>query len=320
MSVNDKPMLVETIPPPLSALSRFDGPEGRQRAILALCEQRPILGNVAAAEALLDAGELCEYQPGEKLIVEGDWTNSIHFLLTGSVSVTVNGFVIVERASGLHVGETEVADPAKPRAATVTALELTVSLQVAETAFSEVAAEHRGIWRQITKVLADRLTERNRFIRGPNTVPRIFIGCSTEALPVARAFLRRLNSAQLIADIWNGGIFKPAEHALESLGQELNKADFALTIFSPDDFIESRGQTMLAPRDNTVYELGLFAGALGRRRSFYAVPRGVPLKLPSDLTGITALRYTWNPQARPRADCVEATTAVLERVVAMGPR
>lgn len=310
----------DTLAPPLSALSRFAGSEGRHRAVLALCEQRPILGNVEIAEALLDVGELCEYQPGEPLIIEGDWTNTIHFLMTGSVSVSVNGFVVVERASGLHVGETEMIDPTKPRAATVIALEPTVTLQVSEMAFSDVAIKHYGMWRQIAKVLAERLTERNRFIRARNKVPRIFLACSTESLPIAQSFLRRLNSDALVGDLWNGGVFKPAEHALESLGQELNKADFALTILSPDDTVESRGQTHAAPRDNTIYELGLFAGALGRQRSFYAVPRGMPLKLPSDLIGITTLRYTFNPDARPRCDCVDAVASILERVATMGAR
>ncbi len=305
---------------PVSVLSRFAGPEGRHRAVTALCEQRPVLGNVALAEELLDRGELQLYEPGEHLMVEGDWTNSIHFLLAGSVTVKVAGFRLVERAAGIHLGEIETINPARPRSATITALEPTVALCVSEAAFAAIAGKAPEMWRQIARELAERISDRNRFVRPSNPVPRIFVACSTEALPVARAFCRRLQKETLIPDIWNGGVFKPSQHLLESLGQELNKADFALAIFSPDDKVESRGQIMAAPRDNTVYELGLFAGAIGRARSFCALPRRVPVKVPSDLTGITMLRYQVSDTGRTRIDCSDACAHIMERVAALGAR
>ena len=49
--------------------------------------------------------------------------------------------------------------------------------------------------------------------------------------------------------------------------------------------------TSNAPRDNIVFELGLFMGALGRSRTFLVQPRGAGLKVPSDLMGITPLTY-----------------------------
>ncbi len=305
---------------PVSVLSRFAGPQGRARTIRALCDQRPVLGSTAIAEALLDRGTLRLFDPGEDLIVEGEWTNDIHFVLAGSVRVHLNGSPIIERASGVHVGEAELIDNSRPRAASVTALEPTVALCVPEGDFSEIAAEAPDMWRQIAKVMAERLTAQNRFVRRSNSVPRLFLCSATESLPAARAFRRRLTSEHLVADIWYGGTLKPAEHALESLGEELRKADFALAIFSPDDIVESRGQTMAAPRDNTVYELGLFAGAIGRARSFYATQRGTPVKIPSDLGGVTGLRYTVNENGSPRYDITDACDAIRERICALGVR
>ena len=44
-----------------------------------------------------------------------------------------------------------------------------------------------------------------------------------------------------------------------------------------------------SPRDNVVFEAGLFGGALGMRRTFILHANGA--KLPSDLLGLTCVRY-----------------------------
>src|ERR671918_673967 len=44
-----------------------------------------------------------------------------------------------------------------------------------------------------------------------------------------------------------------------------------------------------SPRDNVVFEAGLFGGALGIRRTFILHAHGS--KLPSDLLGLTSVRY-----------------------------
>jgi predicted nucleotide-binding protein len=44
-----------------------------------------------------------------------------------------------------------------------------------------------------------------------------------------------------------------------------------------------------SPRDNVVFEAGLFGGALGIRRTFILHATGS--KLPSDLLGLTSVRY-----------------------------
>jgi predicted nucleotide-binding protein len=39
-----------------------------------------------------------------------------------------------------------------------------------------------------------------------------------------------------------------------------------------------------------------FIGRIGRQRSFLVEPRGEEVKLPSDLSGITALSYNYDPE------------------------
>ena len=50
-----------------------------------------------------------------------------------------------------------------------------------------------------------------------------------------------------------------------------------------------------SPRDNVVFEAGLFGGALGIRRTFILHARGA--KLPTDLLGLTTIRY--DPDTTP---------------------
>jgi hypothetical protein len=52
-----------------------------------------------------------------------------------------------------------------------------------------------------------------------------------------------------------------------------------------------RGKLFSAPRDNVVYELGLFSGVLGRERCFFVTPEGTDIHLPTDLLRTTAGSY-----------------------------
>ena len=76
----------------------------------------------------------------------------------------------------------------------------------------------------------------------------------------------------------------------------MSKVDFAVLLLSPDDKVISRDTTSDAPRDNIVFELGLFMGALGHSRTFLVYPHGIDIKIPTDLAGITPLTYEPSPQ------------------------
>jgi len=124
----------------------------------------------------------------------------------------------------------------------------------------------------------------------------IFIGSSSEGLEFARA-VRSLLAQDAEVTLWNEGFFEIGNTFIDSLVNALPRFDFAALVLTPDDLITSRDSTTLSPRDNALFELGLFMGHLGRKRTFVVRPRGDDLKIPSDLAGLTTALYDW-----PRAD------------------
>lgn len=122
-------------------------------------------------------------------------------------------------------------------------------------------------------------------------LPSLFIASSTEGLPVAYDIQEALEN-DCDTTVWKQGVFEPSRNVLDGLLERLKTTQFGLFVFTPDDAIELRGAPHRAVRDNVVFEMGLFIGALGLPRCMHIVPRGVvDLHLPSDLLGLTALDY-----------------------------
>ena len=125
--------------------------------------------------------------------------------------------------------------------------------------------------------------------------PRIFLGSSAEQAKLVQAIARGLED---VADVeaWTS-TFNPGRSTLERLVELSQEVDFAAFVFAHDDWTASRGSQSgeASPRDNVVFEAGLFGGALGLRRTFVLHARGA--KLPSDLLGLTSVRY--DPAATP---------------------
>lgn len=129
------------------------------------------------------------------------------------------------------------------------------------------------------------------------TKPSVFIGSSSEGLEIARALEFQLKDVGEIT-IWNEGIFGLGFGTLESLVNALDRFDFAVLILTPDDFIVSRDISSNTPRDNVMFELGLFMGRLGRSRTFIVFDVSSKLKIPSDLAGVTAATFDGTRQDR----------------------
>lgn len=123
-------------------------------------------------------------------------------------------------------------------------------------------------------------------------VLKVFVGSSSEGKDVAERLAARLDARGSVeAKVWTLGVFDLGTHVLDGLIQQASTTDFAILVLSPDDRVESRDEQQQAPRDNVIFELGLFIGAIGKSRTYMVVPDGAPLKLPSDLAGITQVRY-----------------------------
>ena len=125
--------------------------------------------------------------------------------------------------------------------------------------------------------------------------PRIFLGSSGKQAKLIQAITRGLED---VADVepWTT-TFNPGRSTLDRLVELSQEVDFAAFVFAQDDWTMAdpaqAGQA--SPRDNVVFEAGLFGGALGIRRTF--ILHANDSKLPSDLLGLTSVRY--DPAAGP---------------------
>jgi len=126
------------------------------------------------------------------------------------------------------------------------------------------------------------------------TLPKVFIASSSEGLPVVGVIHELLQkNLSKIADVspWPSE-FQLSKAYIESLESLLDTSDFAVMVLTPDDRTKSREAERWSPRDNVVFELGLFIGRLGRERCFFIQRSDIDLKLPSDLLGIEAASFS----------------------------
>ena len=91
--------------------------------------------------------------------------------------------------------------------------------------------------------------------------PKVFIGSSTGSLGIAESVKKGLVMRGCgEAQVWNHGVFGLNRGFLETLLDAVKAFDFAVLIWSADDAINSKGQLHESPRDNVVFETGLFGG------------------------------------------------------------
>src|SRR5438067_6087697 len=119
--------------------------------------------------------------------------------------------------------------------------------------------------------------------------PRIFLGSSGKQRKLFQALTRGLEDVAHV-EPWTTS-FNPGTTTLERLLELAHEVDFAAFAFARDDWTtnSSAESGQASPRDNVVFEAGLFGGTLGMRRTFILHASGS--KLPSDLLGLTCVRY-----------------------------
>jgi hypothetical protein len=143
----------------------------------------------------------------------------------------------------------------------------------------------------------------------------MFIGSSVEGLSVARALQAELEF-EVETTIWSQGVFGLSGGTLETLVARAPTFDFAALVLTPDDLVTRREQSANAPRDNVVFEAGLFLGALGRQRVFMVSCRDDDLALPTDLAGITMAQYNRRSDMNVRAAIGPVATNILTAIKA----
>lgn len=149
--------------------------------------------------------------------------------------------------------------------------------------------------------------------------PTIFIGSSSEGLPVAKA-LQMLLDHSADVELWSQGTFGLGGGTLDSLVSALDRFDFAVLVVDANDTAVSRGSSKAVPRDNVVFEFGLFMGALGRERTFMVFDRTQPPDLPSDLAGVTPATYAPHASGNYQAALGAASTMIEQELTRLGVR
>ena len=151
----------------------------------------------------------------------------------------------------------------------------------------------------------------------------VFVASSSEQLPVVKVICANLKAAktvELTPDPWDRDTFKSSATYIESLEDKLGTAEYAIFVLTPDDAAKIREQDYRIPRDNVLFEAGLFMGKLERKRCFLvhsanAHGKGGP-KLPSDLLGVKTLTYPENSDELKLA-VESACNSIIQRIIGL---
>lgn len=292
----------------------------------ALLAQIAINNDGAIADLLLEKAQenVKVYRKKEDIITQGESETDMVLILHGAADVIVDGFPVARRSATHHVGEMALLQLGEARSATVKAAsEFVVTTRIERTDFFDAADQHSSLWKNLACELASRLRQRSKFIVPPNEKCTIFIGSSSEGLRVAEKVEELLQNG-LGDDVkilrWDKNVFKAGNSTAADLVSAAQKVDFAILVLTDDDVVISRKKKKRAPRDNVILELGLMIGAVGLTRALYLVPKSDP-KLPTDLHGMTHVRYDNNSKKKQRDESLaDACRQIIERIKDQGIR
>lgn len=122
----------------------------------------------------------------------------------------------------------------------------------------------------------------------------IFIGSSGEAKDLLLKIAGIVEECRKTPVRWDQrpSVFAAGKFTLESLEELVEKENIGAAIFicTSDDKVWFRDKEVGAPRDNVIFEHGLFMGKLGRTRSI--IIKCGDVKLPTDLSGLTYIDFS----------------------------
>jgi len=147
----------------------------------------------------------------------------------------------------------------------------------------------------------------------PPEKPYLFIGSSSEALDIVGDCVSALDRVAACVP-WNqapGFSESGSTTTFETLTEIVYRFDYALFLFTADDDLVSRGKQYKAPRDNVIWEHGLFLTALGPKRVQAIIEKSNPEpKFPTDHLGVNAPRFEYRKS--DRTHCRAAITSAVQ--------
>jgi hypothetical protein len=136
---------------------------------------------------------------------------------------------------------------------------------------------------------------------------KLFIGSSSEELQLAETAKEILEKDFDVTiwneNIWDTSVFKINQNFLADLLKASLQFDFGILLGTNDDKVISRGREVMQPRDNVLFELGLFTGRLGTSKCAFLIDKEI--KLLSDFNGLTLAHFD-------KADATTFTKAVVQ--------
>lgn len=114
---------------------------------------------------------------------------------------------------------------------------------------------------------------------------KIFIGSSNEADKYLQQAYEVLGDEFEVITWKHPSVFTNNQSTLDSLIKQSYLVDFALFLVTRDDVTKSRGEELPSPRDNVIFEFGMYLQSLGKDRCFMLVEKGT--KVLSDMKGIS---------------------------------
>ena len=274
-------------------IDRFTGESGRPNLIDALMQQEIVAHDKGFAERLAGKGQGAEFKPGDTIVEQNGTDTDVFFILNGEATVFVNHREVATRGPGKVVGEMVAVNPAARRSATLKAKTELTAWKLSAADFLAAGEPSAHFWKFVARMTGDRLREREKFHRPANATPIMFLGSSREGIPLAKEIESSFKHENVIVRPWyTRGVFGPSRAPVDDLIKAVDESDYAAFVFGPDDKIAYRDDEEAAvPRDNVIYEMGLFTGRLGKERVFMIMEHAADLKISTDLSGVNPVTY-----------------------------
>lgn len=144
-------------------------------------------------------------------------------------------------------------------------------------------------------------------------LPKVFVASSVEGLQVAEAINIKLEFDAKVKQ-WDNA-FDLSSITITSLIDRAKETEFGVFVFHKDDKTTIRGNEYSAVRDNVLFELGLFIGALGIENCFILIPKSIEgdFRMPTDLSGVTTTTY--DDELEDMVDAVATSCAKIKQAM-----
>ena len=149
-------------------IENFRGDEGFRRLVEEILKQKIVYDDEELADALAQSCFLFNHAPNSTIISHNGTDNDFCLIISGQVSIQINGKEIAKRVSGEYVGEMAVIDPICLRSADVVSIDEVIVARVTELAFSSLADKYPRLWRVLAVDLGDKLRKLTTSVSAQN--------------------------------------------------------------------------------------------------------------------------------------------------------